>query len=699
MQIIRNVFFVLLAVLALAYWGGKYNLAKEALPVENYSLDTLEGVHLGIYQDVRGVRGSLNMQHEFANYLESSTSYIATQTNSRFFNLGRDIPEWGNLLTNIEEFQLLPLSNSQFMLGFNRLTKFKINLSKDSLPAVNSLVGLDVVLSDSTEVEYFGSIAAIEGEEISVNGYFPHSFYPKTLKVLNAGTPLTFKYMVESNMLGWVRGGVFQYDQTGNTMLLIPLPGQDANLLQIRKGDEIILAGGKILNVDRTFNLDYYTFVHIKDGGFVPYEDSRKNIVQIIRNRTSPKRQVVFSIDEVTNDKYFLGKQRSFDFVLESSGASVNENSLLAYEAGEFPYYVSKVRGNVITIDLLRSFAFRLCEKNELSTCLQNLVSMENIAYAASSYQSVNQFLKYQPEELRPSLFEESGPKLDMYESFRRGGSIKLYTDLSSPHIDSKFKKIEFPEDIVLEKGIWEIYPGSLLNVYYSSYNPAPTEMLIHVLGKNARDNYYESFFQSKPNLVSFAKPERFTPWLINWHWPVFKYLIRHYKIAVDTNEFSLLRKKDINWTNSDKYIYLAATFPISLPPPSGDLSKCNIALYSVKVKFDTINKIERLPLFGKTTRYFINIKNTGFASSIPVSLPWSENEFEFPVFFLANQTPSLDVSVVANLLDGTTIDVKSVEYFEEKNISQDMIRAFKFDYPGVADSFNKTCFESNGGL
>lgn len=693
MNIVRFFLIVSIAFFASYYWYLKFNLSAAALPVERYSTDKVEGVYLSKFQDLRGVAGSLNMQHDFATYLEEATSYIArtTESENSLFNAGYDVPNW--IGRNFNTTNVLPLFDDDFFLGFNRTTRFKLNVNPSIELSLTEILEREVELSNEDEIKYRGVVKKINNDEIEIEGYFPNYFFPNVLKVLNQGVPLSKRYMIESNTLGWIRGGVLSTSSGKQVLMIIPMPGDRAPSPDIRKGDVIHFPViEEPIAITRVFNVGRNSFVELEQR-INPYFDVRENIIVIERYKSEPIRQSLFDIANVTDEHFLFGKQRVIS--VKTAEKLLTNDNVIATNAYHAPLIVNSTNDeNLLNIDLLKSLVFQSCliETSNKVVCSDkvaqlNFETYENISKElAAEFLHSGEFLKTKAN-IDNAVGFENFTQLDMFEVFNLGGNVKIYST-SESRVNENLNNAIVHKDI---GDIWEIYPGSMLNVYYSTHNPAPTELMIHVLGKEAREEYYAAFLKQRPRFVSFAKPERFAPWLINWHWPFFLDLLHNYKQVVSTNEFGLFEispQLNTQYT-ANNFIPVSKDFPVKFE--SENTERCEFGVKTVRVEYQINNPMGKLPVFGRAPRFLLNISNNGFASNMPVSLPWSEESFEFPIFYVKGSSAEVQVEKQSDLFNMANIEIKAISYRDE-NIAQDKIQDLIFDYPNLKPSFIENC-------
>ncbi|MCC8375628.1 hypothetical protein CKY10_14200 [Photorhabdus sp. HUG-39] len=714
-NILRNkvfirVFILFVSILSFSYWFAYMNLAKKSIPIDKYSQSYMEGVKLSKYHDLRGIVGSLNQMHQYSDYLSEASYYISKTTNKRFLPENIIYPNWLRYVNNdkpvLSSASILPVWSDDFILGFYNKTTFKISenniqLETGALPK-NVIVGKTAILRND-DANFYVTITDIgDSGSITVQGYIPYDFFPKSI-LIPSGVKKNKKMMFETDSMGWVRGGRFSLDPTGHTNVIRHLPSLGLSKTVLETGDSLSWEGMNGVNTAKIVSVNNFngTFIVKLDKKFPPYFDFRKTIINVTRKKNNDEKQeMVFNVDtDLINDEFFLGKKRKTSFVVYSSN-DITPGSIVVAEGTNSPLFVSNVskNDNIVTIDLFNSAIVKKClrivSKENYNNCMQKLES--------SKLESGD--LKWAMHNLMKS---EKRDVFGPLELWNRGGDLKLQfvsdknKEITKPALVTSTKNNDTSNPGVASNGlIWEIYPGSLLNIFYSSYNPAPTEMLIHVLGREARDQYYSSFVRIKPEYISFAKPERFTPWILNWHWPFFRNMINNYDLAVNKSEFSLWHiNNNNNWdTFGPVHLKLQGDFPINksiqLYISNNQSSSCDIKLMTAVVKYEIKNPMSSIPLMGKLPRHLLEIENTGLPSNLPVSLPWSENTFSFPIFYRDGFKPVITPRILANFLNLTSMNIKEITLYEE-NVDNHNIYNLYYDYPAVGDAAKYNCKET----
>ncbi|ACT08225.1 hypothetical protein Dd1591_3410 [Dickeya chrysanthemi Ech1591] len=699
---------IIVSLISFTYWYGYMHLSKKSIPKDQYNNSHVEGVKLSRHQDLRGVIGSLNQRHQYGEYLSEATYYIAKNKGKRFLSDNIAYPTWLRYVNNnkisLSSMPLLPIWSDDFIFGFSNKSTFKILekniLLESGVIPKDVFIGRTAILKNENENEdVYTTITDIDNlGNITVKGYVPYGFFPTSIRI-PSGKKQSGHMMFESDSMGWIRGGKFTLDSTGYTYAIRPISSLNLSNMILENGDTLSWDGtdgnysAKILSV---YNLNN-TYIVKLDKKFPPYFDFRKNIINVTRqNNKDNKQEMILNIDtDLINDDFFFGKNRNTSFVVYSTG-DITPGNIVVGEGTKEPLYVSKVvkGSNVITVDLFRSAVINEClnlnPEGSYDSCIRNL--------DLSKFEYTN--AKWAKENLTANKkYDDFGP----WEMWNRGGDLSIqYATNIVKHAEnpppSKDKDTLSSDAQSSHNGlIWEIYPGSLLNIFYGTNNPAPTEMLIHVLGREARDKYYSSFTQIKPEYISFAKPERFTPWLLNWHWPFFRNIVNNYDLVVDKNEFSLWHITNKNkWdTLGPVKLKLQGDFninkQISLNISKAEAKSCDIKLVTAVVKYDIKNPISHIPLVGKLSRYLLEIEGTGLPSNLPVSLPWSENTFSFPIFYRDGFNPVITPRTLSNFLDLTSMSIKEITLYQENADANNIYRLY-YDYPVIGDAAKFEC-------
>lgn len=687
------------------FWNESSQSILSGLNKSSYSEAKFEGVHLSKYQDLKGVSGTLNQRHEYAKYLGLATQKISTDNGVKtFFSYNKNLSESFSVGRNVSELTVSPKVNDEVFLGIGLVKEFLVSgLSKDV--DLQPLVGQMVVLESASDPRNFiGVLEDFEGDVLSIKIDLPVNFFPDSIRFnSSSGRGISYSMMIESNQLGWVRGGVFTSDFSGSTIMLRYPPLVLSKLQIIETGDEIILPDNRHLTVEKSFRIGDKFLVKFK-GQFRPYKDSRKNLVTIKKAVKPPLHELILNINKVTNKQYILGKERFLKVLLSDSvsdltGKHIYYRSYINNRDKSFidvaPLFVSSHQDNIIKIDLLKSYFLSSCASQnegqlgkmewfkavtqscsiEKNTSLENLPKNESFIYRVIN--DVNNMSVYNGLDIN-NIWEKSGELNFFYIS------------------DVAFSRVNKTQDVKKNQAppsdfrIWEIYPGSLLNVFYSTLNPAPIEMMIHVLSPEERRSYYQAFKHKSPKYVSFAKPERFYLWLLNWHWPFFQHLLLEYDEVVKTNEFSLWKKKSNPMTQSSEWRDLEEQFPIQLSVPSKQ-HKCELKLAEVELEYELDNPMSMIPVVGKSPRQFIYIDGNGLPSNMPVSLPWNKSKFSFPVFYREGTVPEMHLKTEADPFQMSNIKIKKIRQRNVETPAGDLENLY-FDHIGTRANFNDNC-------
>jgi hypothetical protein len=170
---------------------------------------------------------------------------------------------------------------------------------------------------------------------------------------------------------------------------------------------------------------------------------------------------------------------------------------------------------------------------------------------------------------------------------------------------------------------------------------------MIHVLSEDERKIYYSDFEEEKPQYFAFAKPRQFTPWIVNWHWPVFESVLLNYEETFSNVDFSLWRRRDAAWRvgPEEGVVVEAPTLPLTVPELFADpADACRLRVARVSVDYEIDNPWGFLPLVGRSDRMLITAEDTGIGlpPRTPASLPPESGRFSFPIVYRAGAQPRL---------------------------------------------------------
>ncbi|MGF1726769.1 hypothetical protein [Photobacterium nomapromontoriensis] len=654
-----------LSLLSTVYWAYYAIDSKMKLDVGLYSTNKFESVKLNKHHDYQGVQGSWNIQHQYADYLDKATKYISREKGTSYFSNDAFASDLVNLDRSLySQTKLNSSINDDFILGLQHT--FKLKLSHDSSnQELSGIVGDYIILHG--DVDHFGYVKAASNEYLEVVTSLPIGTNINSIEVPKIdGKEKKFKVLLDSERMGLVRGGlVNQFNDNKQRIYVRTFSFNDSkNLLN----GSTIKINNKNFKINTVIPIGLGDFIIEISGQekFIPYIDSRINIVDVTSNAQASQRAININISENIDNDFAFGIERHYQIKVDNN-IELKNNANLIIGDSKYILKADDYNGKTIAIDLIGNVIDKLNVDDE--TKIKSKIESGHYSdLTANEYKVIKE--KY--KELYSS---EKIDNLIPLRVWLKGADVNVYYEHNKQlKADKFYATVPITPDNDFK--IWEIYPGSMLNLFYNKVNPAPTEMLIHVLGKTSRSEYYSAFNKISPEYVSFAKPERFTPWLLNWHWSFFKELVRHYKPVVDLDEFSLWEKQDkINKSTTYDFTEISKKLPTSEMLGSRD---DKYSLYTVKLKYSVSNPYLNVPLIGKSPRFFMLTSSP--VTTLPVSLPWSETEWEFPLVVKGESTIDFNVKKMSDFLDSASITIDSISLHKE-NVSQENIESLFLDY------------------
>ncbi|MBO9493568.1 hypothetical protein J7438_05640 [Thalassotalea sp. G20_0] len=672
--------FYFLPFTSVLFWAYYSSVNNHNINKIEYSNNAFEGVYLSNFYDFHISSGSFDIKHQYSKFLELSTNAIARDFGGSFFTSGYSDSmraENGGFFT--KSAKLDTVISSDFFLGLNRKFRFK-TVGGDKF-ALSEFVGRDLKLEDINGEYYYGTLLNVDGNVLEISALLPpftaikHLIFPKIIK--DQIKPFTM--MLNQDQMGVVRGGLVQViepkaESQGFHLRHLPFH----NKINIEK-NYTLLVGGKELKIDQVIRVNDKEFIvtHDSSSFIEPYFDTRKNIVKVIPSIQKNQRETVIDVDTSFDDGFFYGRNSNYDISLKSAKYLMPKKRI-KLDNDDIEYFVSDVdyNRNVITVDVTKSFCLNLKHivNMEMSVQLRDKFMQSEFESEKTCLEKIFNLSSILKEGFYKQYYDFiSESKLNGESLWKRGGAEIL--SLGEAVLNKNEVKQGNNSGYAKDFSIWEIYPGSLLNLYYYKENPAPTEMMIHVLGKESRLEYYSSFRNSGVDYVAFAKPERFTQWLINWHWPFFRELVHKYQPILDLDEFSLWKiekKKDAEKKRSE-YLLLDGRTLIS--------KSHDIELYTVRIDYEIEMPFGFIPLLGKSTRFLIN--KTGALNEMPVSIPWYESSFEFPVVVKDGRPVELSIRKLSDFIGGSNIKVNNI-YYKVEDVDKEKIIKLFFDSPSV---------------
>lgn len=205
-----------------------------------------------------------------------------------------------------------------------------------------------------------------------------------------------------------------------------------------------------------------------------------------------------------------------------------------------------------------------------------------------------------------------------------------------------------FEGHIPKRASLWSTYT-SLYDSLNSTFNPSSggEDYIIHALGPDRREKYFNDFISQKPEYVITMKPSYFIyeEWLWGRHWEFYKDLISKYQIIADNDSHILWQrlKEAKSLGDSEEYNLDIKNGKQITFISDGDSNQTRV--YQLKVDYEIANKP---PFVSKTSRYLLNFSNK-VAQEYPISLPDYKTSWTFP-FILS---PGENFATIEARLDG----------------------------------------------
>jgi hypothetical protein len=675
----QNIALLVLIVTALSMLIAQGVWSWKFLDRQLYSYNTFSGVFVSRHTDINEVFGTKTSSNAYGDFLPSALARIGRNASSPLPVHENVFPSWYPKDKGIAQaFRVRPVLNADFFFGIQRNITFH---TEDSLSP--EAIGEWVKLATEDERHFhYGVVQHVEHDRVIVQTSLPWWFFPKSITLIpqdaasNQQGEASTSYIVTNNLASSVRGGFVQGAQKPTLHLFKPPWRSYGFPSPPRPGDTLRFATGETARIQGVLNLTTELLIELDEAAqqnIKPFTTVRNDVVTIVSRASQATDALGIRIADTTNAEFVNGRERFVKVALENADR-LSANDLLTLEAGQRPYRVHSATKDTVVLDLVESLA--------LETCLQEISLQEDKAqpwYELSDrYGKPNPFAGINPQRClkEASLLDTYKKVFEQWHSTPDRLRKKILKDLTqtdlSPSLSSGFvwyrsmdvRLHAMPSRSIIETlsppptpdatdkkdpHIWEIYPGSFLNVLYGTRNPAPIEMLIHVLSVPERTNYYKSFEAVQPPYVVIAKPRQFTPWLVHWHWPFFEAVLHNYRPVTSNTDFALWERKSEPWrlmvqenlggVQDDRPHTPTLTAHSLHEAPS-----CAVRAAQVRVRYTVHNPFIKVPVIGRSDRLFVHVENvgTGLPPRPPISLPQESGEFVFPIVYRAGSVPTL---------------------------------------------------------
>lgn len=699
-----KIFTLIILFLTLAstiYWISRATLIISEDDNYKFSDNEFSGVRLSQEHDMRAPGGRIAGTVAYADFLDVATNFITTKKKDSFGFINQknnfydqNLQDLSNV--TLKEGKIIPLTQGDQFFGIQSLTKFKLESGSSSLKKINNRW---IKLRSKSKDERIAYLEKIDGDSIAwIRGDIPFDFFPSEIQILrtqNQSKPALFQLFTETTNA--VRGGVVTTIKNNVVYLRhIPLISNIPIFGKFRYrpfvNETLILGTGEKYTIVKVLLVNGGFFLEL-DHSIKPYFSSNNDLVHIIPNQDKYFQSTILKISSETNTDYFFGRSRFVNLNINFSGDKPTKNDYITGTYGGSRYYVYSTSNDTVTIDLLESKVFNICNNiiskdqkyeeeivmsersirskflNNSGSCkpgsVKNQVARQALIGLASSYEAkkdLNNILNNLSTRTHPNLFND----ISIKEVFSRSLDMNLHYSCNLCGFSNPVNDHPSSLPSVFGKGdIWETYPGSLLNIYFGTLNPAVPELMIHALGKDLAEKYYKRFGIVQPSFVAFANPRQFTPWLYAWHWPFFEELLLNYKEFYSNSDFSLWYRPNNLWLKAgnswDGKLNINNNKEFFLPIQSDE----DLSVYTVSISYIVNNPLSSLPVIGGSPRLFITVggAKTDFPARPPISLPLNDTVFTFPVFVQGKALPHLKVDLVDPLLSGTSFSVRSVSW------------------------------------
>lgn len=725
----QTVFKIILGLLlfcSACFWASRASVFLNRTDDYKFSSNTFSGVHLSRDTDARAPNGRISGTNAYASFLAEATALVSSVRGGNvFFDQERYLDSEAVSGLPLIRAHILPISSGNQFFGIQARTKLKLSR------VVGSFKGLKnrwAYLINRSNHRYLVYLEGIDDESVaSVRGDLPFGFIPTEIyitPIVKQSQPAFFQLYTDLTHV--VRGGVVTASRP--TVMLRNLPyiakipfSQRFSYLPV-VGDIITFHSGEHRTVMSVTHIEGALFVEL-DSAIAPYMFSNNDIVTIKQSKQESEGKSKIIVSQVTDEDFFLGRERYLRINADLKMNTPHQGDYVSGDHGGAQYYIASANESGMTLDLFQSKRLELCKKiraesskfsftlavsdglidsalnKSIIACDLGTAGYEVVTKlftAISDGRSIDNkiiklFDRIDDNERMVSLSEIYNRALDMelvYTCKSCGKNVQLNERYAMPHVAG-------------QGDVWETYPGSMLNIYYGSLNPAPQELLIHALGSELSAAYYKRFSVVQPSFVALANPRQFTPWLYNWHWPYFELLLLNYNNYYLNSDFSIWYRPDAGWRelNSkwDGFINLEGNLnepeqEVNLPIIVGD----GLSLYTVEVEYEVKNQLSSLPVIGTSPRLLIYASGTGadFPARPPVSLPLKDKRFTFPLIIKgAESNPKLKVKLIDPFSIGASYEIKTVKWRRVAVDSSKIEALFNYApaYKFLASEINKS--------
>ncbi|MFK0685824.1 hypothetical protein SD208_16055 [Ochrobactrum sp. BD67] len=674
-----SVLLIVLSVVTALTWWEEMRATYTYMNADSYSLNRASGVHVSKFTDSRESVGNKSSSTAYGFYLDEISRTFGASDSGFLWAIEKPGADWlAQLGTNRRLVPVKSISNGDYILGIQRSTKLSILPLEDFPP---SLIGQWVDLTDERGRSIEAVVTSGNHSEITIVGDLPANFFPTEIISLKgakrSGEKATF--ISTTNLNSNVRGGIVSGTNGHGISLYVPSWSRNIRF-RPTIGDTVNFASGDTRKIEHVMKLASGYFALLDGDTLQAHFFNRVNIITITANKPAPPRGLTIRVNPISNEMFLNGRERKLR-VAVGSASLIKRGALISLDSGGGPFFVEAAAGDRLEIDLQTSLAMQACLAGVQS---DGGIFFDGLAGIAAEWLLKKKFgvsemrscLKYD-SPIVSSLSDTIARWKDLSKVQKKSFSAAFgdYKDLSTEEVWNRSMDLDLvmatndqvapsPQrsSNIHDKTIWEIYPGSMVNILYHKQNPAPVELLIHALSRKDRENYYKTFASVAPDYFSFTKVSPFTAWLENWHWPLFKQVLEHYKLQYSNPDFSFWKRDSATDYRETESQEISTSLPVKLPPLEV-ADSCAYTLREVVISYNVTNSVSYIPVIGRSTRYLISIDgvDTSLLPPTPVSLPTDVSTFSFPVFARAGDKVELDIEKLGPLADYADIKIQSV--------------------------------------
>lgn len=621
---------------------------------ELYGVNEFEGAKLSRKITSVVPKGSIFAANQYEDFLIESTSIIGSTSDiGPFVGVASPLAIQGAIFNDDEYF-----------LGVPKFRRIKVEPIVGDLAVLQGRWGRAHAESGESYPIYVDSVES--RSVIKVAGEL-RDFVKLTHIELDAN-PQTdadqYFYMdIQNEVMNLIRGGVFIAG--GGSHISLTSIGRNVPFLRNsglpRKGDSVLIGGEKRLIVSVV--PQHNTFVIELDSPIPPYETIFANVVKIEPSFSSAKLAVKLPVSLSETQDFFLGKERFRHVHVEGEFTELGVNSFLTESGVVYDGALIKDQNNNLTIEFDLKATYDRCthESREMS----EKISLDDIRR------------RYVRKELSEPCKVAAIGSLEALLYANGDHRYGFAVEQISPVIVADLPSVD--HQVCADPTIWEIYPGSLLNLYYDEVNPSSTNMMIHALGTELASQYYEEFAATNPSYVALAKPRQFMPWLLNWHWPFFERLMKEYDSYYENEDFSLwVNKKCTVKAYSPEYIERESF--VKTGNEIRNLSS-ELTLISLDITYRAQNHgvLGSLPVFGRSNRFYCRFDGTkmSWTRAIPVSLNPGSGSISVPIVMRPKEAVRLNCYTDSPFGISSSFEVISVNIRPVSRMTRNILSAF----------------------